>query len=109
MLMGATGSTSRLEATDMQERDDGTYLLSPTDLVNFLGCAHSTVLDLKAFSIPLEKDRGSDGDLLLRRKGEEHEAAYLQTLKNAGKSVADIGRNLSLADRVRFTNEAMRK
>ncbi len=93
----------------MQKRDDGSYLFSPTDLVNFLGCSHSTVLDLRAFSEPLTHDEVSESEKLLRRKGEEHETAYLQSLKNDGKTVAEIGKDVSLADRSRLTKEAMRK
>lgn len=92
----------------MQPRDDGSYLFSPTDLVNFLGCSHCTVLDLRAFSEPLEHDEVSESEKLLRRKGEEHEAAYLQSLKDEGKVVAEIPKKISIADRSRLTKEAMR-
>jgi predicted RecB family nuclease len=93
----------------MQRREDGSYLLSPTDLVNFLGCSHAIVLDLRAFSESLKRDEVSDSEKLLRRKGEEHEAAYLQGIKDAGKTVAEIAKDISLADRSRLTKEAMRK
>jgi hypothetical protein len=46
----------------MQRREDGSYLFSPTDLVNFLSCSHATVLDLKAFSEKLKRDEVSDSD-----------------------------------------------
>jgi uncharacterized protein len=93
----------------MQQRDDGSYLFSPTDLVNFLGCSHSTVLDLRAFAEPLKHDEVSESEKLLRRKGDEHEAAYLQSLKKDGKTVAEIPKDVPLADRSRLTKEAMRK
>ena len=93
----------------MQKRDDGSYLFSPTDLVNFLGCSHATVLDLRAFSETLRQDEVSESEKLLRRKGEEHEAAYLQSLKNDGKNVAEMPKHGPLADRSRLTTEAMRK
>lgn len=91
----------------MRQRDDKSYLFSPTDLVNFLGCSHSTVLDLRAFSEALEHDEESESDALLRRKGEEHEAAYLKVLKNDGQIVAEIPSDISLANRSRLTREAM--
>ncbi len=93
----------------MQKRDDRTYLFSPTDLVNFLGCTHSTVLDIKALSEPLKRDEVSESEALLRRKGEEHEAAHLQRLKRDHKIVVEIAKNVTLADRSRLTKEAMRK
>ena len=93
----------------MQERDDGSYLFSPTDLVSFLGCSHSTVLDLRAFSEPLERNKESESDRLLRRKGEEHEAAYLDSLKHDGMIVAEFAKDISVADRSRLTMDAMRK
>jgi uncharacterized protein len=91
----------------MQRRVDGSYLFSPTDLVNFLGCSHATVLDVRSFSEALQPDEGSDGDKLLRRKGEEHEAAHLQSLKDAGKTVAEIPKDLTNAERSRRTKEAL--
>src|SRR5271155_1630124 len=93
----------------MQKRDDGSCLFSPTDLVNFLGCSHSTVLDLRAFAEPLKHDEVSESDKLLHRKGEEHEAAYLQGLKNAGKVIAELPKHGSLANRSRLATEAMQK
>lgn len=93
----------------MQKRADGRNLFSPTDLVNFLGCSHSTVLDLKAFSGALKRDDVSESDKLLRRKGDEHEAAYLQSLKDEGRNVAEIPKDCSDAERIRLTKEAMRK
>lgn len=93
----------------MQKRDDGSYLFSPTDLVNFLGCSHSTVLDLRAFLEPLEHDEVSESEKLLRRKGEEHEAAHLQSLKNEGKNIAEMPKHGPLAHRSRLATEAMQK
>src|SRR5437016_3522596 len=91
----------------MQRREDGSYLFSPTDLVNFLGCSHAIVLDLRKFAEPLEHDEVSENDKLLRRKGDEHESAHLQCLKDQGKPVAEIPKHLSVADRSRRTKEAM--
>jgi predicted RecB family nuclease len=92
----------------MRRQDDQSYLFSPTDLVNFLGCYHAIFLDLKSFTDPLEADAPSETDLLLRRKGLTHEATYLQALKNQGKTVAEIPTNLPPAERVRRTSEALR-
>src|SRR6476646_3011451 len=92
----------------MQARDDGTYLFSPTDLVNFLGCSHSTVLDIRAFAEQLEEAEPSENDKLLRRMGDEHEAAYLKRLKEDGKTVTEIPKKRSNAERSRLTREAMR-
>ena len=91
----------------MQRRDDGSYRLSPSDLVNFLGCAHSTVLDLRGFTEDLKRDDPSDGDQLLFAKGIEHETAYLQHLKQAGKSIAEIPAKAAMPERVRMTLDAM--
>ena len=93
----------------MQQRDDGSYLFSPTDLVNFLGCSHSTVLDIRSFSEKMKEDEVSESDKLLRLKGDEHEAAYLARLKKEGKRVAEIPKDAPLAEKFRMTKEAMRK
>ena len=93
----------------MKPRKDGSYLFSPTDLVNFLGCSHSTVLDIRAFSEALEKDEVSDSNKLLQQKGDEHEASHLQSLKNDGKTVAELPKHGPLADRSKLTHDAMRR
>ncbi|MBN8603138.1 MAG: TM0106 family RecB-like putative nuclease [Planctomycetes bacterium] len=93
----------------MQQRDDGSFVFSPTDLVNFLGCSHSTVLDIRSFSDKAAKDEVSESDKLLRRKGDEHEAAYLASLKEQGKRIAETPKDASPAERFRMTKEAMRK
>lgn len=92
----------------MKQRENGGYYFSPTDLVNFLGCSHSTVLDLRAFHQDLLRDEISESGALLARKGDEHEKDYLQILKNEGKSVAEIPKDLPLVDRCSLTLDAMR-
>jgi uncharacterized protein len=92
----------------MQQRPDGSYLFSPTDLVNFLGCYHAIVLDLRSFAEAIQADDPSETDILLQRKGLAHEATYLQALKDQGKTIAEIPTNLPAAERIRQTSEAMR-
>lgn len=93
----------------MQQHDNGSYVFSPTDLVNFLGCSHSTILDIRSFTQKMDKCGVSESDMLLRRKGDEHEAAYLASLKMSGKRVAEIPKHASPIERVRITKEVMRK
>ena len=76
------------------QRIEGQLLLSPTDLTKHLACAHVTTLDLLALD---GRGRGSlgatapdDALQLVFRKGTEHESAYLQRLRSAGLSVAEI-------------------
>lgn len=94
----------------MQQREDGTFLFSPTDLVNFLGCSHATALTLRAFTEQqLKPDELTESDKLLHRKGELHETEYLKSLKGEGRRVAEIPKDVALADRARMTTEAMKK
>ena len=93
----------------MRKHDESGYYFAPTDLVNFLGCSHCTVLDLRALSEPLEPDEPSEGDKLLQQKGQEHEAAYLKNLKTDGKQVAEIPADIPLTDRSQLTTEAMQQ
>src|SRR5262249_44913721 len=91
----------------MQLRD-GNLLLSPTDLVTFLGCTHATVLDYRKLSQPRQPRAFSESDQLLARKGLEHEAAFLQALTDAGRKVVRISEGPSLSERVQLTEEALR-
>src|SRR5437867_6731964 len=91
----------------MRQNGDGTYLLSPTDLVHFLGCHHATVLDLRSFSQELVRDEASESDDLLKRKGLAHETRHLQQLKDQGKSVVAIAEDLTASERRKQTMAAV--
>jgi predicted RecB family nuclease len=75
----------------MRLADDGTLLLSPSDLSAHLACPHLTNLELRVARGELERPRVDDthGELL-RRKGDEHEAAYLARLVAEGRSIVRI-------------------
>jgi predicted RecB family nuclease len=67
------------------------FLLSPSDLVNFLGCKHLIDLERKVALGELEKPEYYDPNLaLLQQKGQEHEDAYTSFLKSQGKSVYEV-------------------
>lgn len=70
---------------------DGQLLLSATDLVNHLECAHLSHLDLEVASgrLELEATRTDTADLL-SRKGDEHEAEWLAQLRAEGTDVVEI-------------------
>ena len=74
----------------MQQYGNDQILYSPSDLVTFLGCHHASFLDVKALSEDMDKAEASTTGQLLQQKGLEHEAAYLQQLKDEGKSVVEI-------------------
>lgn len=91
------------------QRIENEYLFSASDLMRFMGCAHSIALDL----VHLE-GRGpqpiddSDDAKLLQAKGDAHEAAHLASLKSSGRRVAEIARDrLSLAEGVTQTTAAL--
>ncbi len=73
---------------------DGRVIFSATDLNNFLECRRLTELeDLVArgrLQAPLDED---EQNKLIRRKGEEHEAAYLARLERDMPGVVSIGRS----------------
>jgi uncharacterized protein len=66
----------------------GKQLYSATDLVNFLGCAHATALDIRQLSAPVELETDDAQTELLRKKGIEHERSYLAKLHGEGRSIA---------------------
>ena len=91
----------------MQQYGNHQLLYSPSDLVTFLGCHHASFLDIKALSGGMNKAEVNTTGQLLQRKGLEHEAAYLQQLKDEGKSVVEIPKDRNLQDRAQLTLEAM--
>jgi predicted RecB family nuclease len=90
---------------------DGTLGLSPSDLANYLACAHLTQIELAVvhgeFELPHRDNPQGD---LIRRKGNEHEAAYLAKLRAEGREIVEIERpddgNREVA--ARATEEALR-
>jgi len=93
----------------MRQNGDGSYLLSPTDLVRFLGCHHAALLELKSLSEGLVWDESSESDDLLRRTGLAHETKHLQLLKDEGKRVVEIDETLSSCERRDRTIAAMKE
>ena len=85
-------------------------LYSATDLLNFLGCSHATALDMSVLSgAGTEPEKEADPyHEILKQKGLEHEARYLETLRAAGKSVADISGDGPIDERAELTRKAMR-
>ncbi|MDQ3874441.1 MAG: TM0106 family RecB-like putative nuclease, partial [Actinomycetota bacterium] len=75
----------------MQQRD-GRLLLSPSDVDNYLECAHLTRLELAVARGELERPvRENPPADLIARKGDEHEARHLQMLRDRGMEVVTIG------------------
>src|SRR5580765_1757346 len=64
--------------------------LSPSDLNNFLDCEHLVSLELRVARGEAERPQVENPQAdLIRRKGEEHEAAYLAALRATGKRVVE--------------------
>ncbi len=72
---------------------DARILLSASDLIRFMGCAHATTLDLAymAGTGPAPREDSEDA-ALLQKQGNAHEAAHLKRLKDHGCSVVAIDR-----------------
>jgi len=70
---------------------NGRLVLSPSDLNDYVECPHLTTLALEVARGTRKRPYvpNEHGDLL-RRKGEEHEAAYLDALRAQGRQVVDV-------------------
>lgn len=95
------------------QRIGGEIVLSPTDLTKHLGCPHITTLDLRRIDggdvTPVAPD---DALELVFRLGLAHEVAYLQSLRDEGRSVAEIEAptdTVGRAEREQETLAAMRR
>jgi len=92
---------------------DGTMRLSPSDLSAHLACPHLTNLELQVQRGELERPHVDDthGDLI-RRKGDEHEAAYLARLVAEGRTIVRIptydDEGFDADEARRLTEEAIR-
>lgn len=72
----------------------GSILLSATDLMRFMGCAHATSLDLAYMGGDGPTPReASEDTALLQKQGDVHEAAHLAKLKAEGRRIVEIDRS----------------
>lgn len=86
---------------------DGRILLSASDLMRFMGCAHATTLDLAHMrGTGPEPREDSEDAALLQKQGDAHEAAHLARLNAAGRGVVEIVRG-NLATDAETTRAAL--
>jgi uncharacterized protein len=73
-------------------RTDSGVRFSASDLAHFLSCRHLTALDLSVVHLRREWPHRKDDPLLqlLRKRGMEHEAAYVETLRGDGREIVDL-------------------
>ena len=75
----------------MQRHPDGTLVVSATDLVGFLECDHLVTLEQLRARGELEKPVRDDPELeLIRKRGFDHEQAYIARLRADGRTVDEI-------------------
>jgi predicted RecB family nuclease len=93
----------------MQRRNNDAIILSATDLMRFAGCAHAVALDLRQLKGErLKTVEDSAGARLIQAKGHAHEAAFLQSLRDAGNSVAGIDKDrLTFEEALAHTRRAL--
>jgi uncharacterized protein len=73
------------------QRVGGSLVFSPSDLQKFIDCEHLTRLQVRVCDAELaQPSRDDDGLELLRRKGVDHERAWLDRLRSEGKSIVEI-------------------
>jgi uncharacterized protein len=92
------------------QQQNGDIHFSPSDLNAFLECEHLTQLDLAVARHEIERPTDENPQAeLVRRKGDEHEAAYLAELISAGREVVTIAfADFDFEGAARATAEAMR-
>lgn len=93
------------------KRDNGALRLSASDLMQYMACPHATKLDLlRLDGIGPKEVEDSEDAALLQKRGDAHEAAYLATLKDRGKSVGEIDTDgVPFAQSVAKTLEALQE
>lgn len=90
---------------------DEQILFSPTDLVRFLGCNHTTALDLLRLRDPANAPALAEDDAmaeLVQQAGLEHEERFRARLAGEG-GLVEIPVDAPLVERARLTTEAMRQ
>ncbi len=94
----------------MRLATDRTIQLSPSDLANYLACPHLTQLEVAVLRDELPRPhRENPRADLIRRKGDEHEAAFLARLRAEGREIVEIelGEGGSFEEAALSTEEAL--
>ena len=87
---------------------DGELILSASDLVGHLNCNHLTALDVQVAAGSMAKPDRYDPLLeILRERGQRHETAYIDHLKENGYEIAAIDGVDITAQAIQATREAM--
>lgn len=75
----------------MRKISSGKWILSPSDLVNFLGCQHSIFLEMNRSGKPAHSSNEQNGsETLFQELGSKHEVSYLSKLRDDGHSIVEI-------------------
>jgi uncharacterized protein len=83
--------------------------LSATDLSNFLSCRHLTALDMAETYGKRKRPMWDDPLLeLLFKRGLEHEAKYVESLRAAGRRIVDLSDVKGRQEKLKQTLNAMR-
>src|SRR5205823_14840675 len=70
---------------------DGRLIVSPSDLTGFLECEHLTQQKLAAARGEIERPERKDPELeVLTRRGLEHEARHLASLRTGHRRVVEV-------------------
>jgi uncharacterized protein len=81
----------RGHGADIVQVTEGRLILSASDLVNYSECPHLSGTDLRvARGLQVIEKTRSDTTDLVAGKGNEHEAAYLRSLRDQGVSIVEI-------------------
>jgi len=108
-ILDATGSAGRLDFTCWLRNWNGYVLINRR--ANFLACHHLLTPDRAQAAGQIKKPFFHDpGIELLRKLGAKHEQAYLRHLADAqGREIAEIPTNVSQAEAVARTVDALRR
>ncbi len=91
------------------ESRNGELRFSPSDLTEYLACAHASAMSRAAARGERAKAYvGSEYANLIFAKGDQHEAAYLARLRAGGREVVEVGRSGSFETAAARTAELMR-
>ncbi|PKO33646.1 MAG: nuclease [Betaproteobacteria bacterium HGW-Betaproteobacteria-7] len=85
----------------------GEIVLSASDLSFFAECAHRTWLDRLHLDHPMEKAKDDEQNLLVQRKGFEHEERYFALLKEGAGSCVEIATDWPLEKKLEATRAAI--
>ena len=88
--------------------NNNNYLISPSDLNNFIACKYTTINEIKFHKGEVRKNKEATDSKLWKKMGLKHEVKHFNILSKKYKKNISIPQDIKEKERFNLTIEAMK-